>query len=238
MESLSPTEKRMAQRVIEGLIVALVAAAASTVATTKVLEERLGNIQRSLDRTDSRVEQLYRDLYRPSFRDQRLDRIHFEGSTMPNLFQLEPLLINRLRDQLPAEVAGDAVFVGSLANLVGREDVAGLCPAVFVSPGPGAVVQPGDDDAEPDDAITMESESWTVLVLVKFVRDSAAFEASFQQAGQLMGAVYSALHGWRAERSYKPMYYAGKQQPEPSERGVMEFAVEFTVVRAFGPDTV
>lgn len=145
-----------------------------------------------------------------------------------NFFELEPILIAALRAALPASVK-----VGSAASIVGRQDMAALCPAVFVLPG-DALAGPEDDDPDADDAITVEEGIWTAVVLDKFLRDTTTLDANFSAVGALMGLVYDTLHGLRAP-GHRTLTYAGRQQPAPTEHGVVEFAVDFTVVRAFEP---
>lgn len=152
-----------------------------------------------------------------------------------NLLDPERPLIDILRAALPPDVK-----VGSAANLVGRQNVAGLCPAVLVKPGPSSITEADSDPAE-EDAASVDEQLWTVLVLVQFIRDTETLDADFSEAGLLMGQVYNALQGirFRSERpddGFRTLTYAGQQEPAASENGVMEFAVDFSVVRAFNPD--
>jgi hypothetical protein len=156
---------------------------------------------------------------------------------MPNLFEAETAIIARLRELLPAEVDGFALRIGSMANLVGRTDLAGVTPGVFVMPGASDVNAGADGDPADADAITVEDQVWTVVALVRFVRDSTDFDESFITAGALMGLAYSALHGFTPGAGYRPMVFSGQQPPEVGERGIINFAIDFTVVRAFAPAT-
>lgn len=146
----------------------------------------------------------------------------------PNLFALETVLLDALRAALPANVQ-----VGSGANLVGRQNLAGLCPAVLVTPAE-SMVGGADDDPEEGDTVTVEDETWTVTALVEFVRDRRDLTANFQEAGELLGRAYSALQGLRAP-GYRTLVYTGRQPPAPTEQGVCECSIDFTVTRAFAP---
>lgn len=147
-----------------------------------------------------------------------------------NLLALEGVLIDVLRAALPSNVK-----VGSVANLVGRQSVTELCPAVLVKPGASSIVE-ADTDPAVGDAVTVEEQIWTVIVLVQFVRDTAGLNADFSAAGNLMAQIYSALQGLSIE-TCRTFTYAGQQEPVPTEQGVVEFAVDFSVVRAFDPET-
>lgn len=145
-----------------------------------------------------------------------------------NLFALEPVLLQALREVLPA-----GVRVGSGANLVGRTSLAGLCPAVLVTPMESAVSD-GDDDPAPGEAVTTEDETWTVTALVAFTRDADGLTSNFQQAGELLGRAYDALHGLGVP-GYRTLVYTGRQQPMPTVDGVCECSIDFNVIRAFAP---
>lgn len=145
-----------------------------------------------------------------------------------NLFALEPVLLDALRAALP-----DNVKVASGANLVGRQNLAGLCPAVLVTPAESSP-RGADDDPAADDALTVEEEVWTVTALVEFVRDRHGLTADFSEAGELLGRAYSALQGLSAD-SYRTLVYIGRQPPAPTAEGFCECSIDFTVTRAFAP---
>lgn len=150
-----------------------------------------------------------------------------------NLLALEQPLIDRLIDRLPVQWQGVNLLVGSLADVIGRQDLAELCPAVLVTPGTSTAL---DADGDPDagDGVTAEEQQWLVVALVQFVRGTQPL--TYASAGQLMAQVYRALHGWRPGPEYRPLKYEGQDAPAPAEKGVMQFAASFSVLRAFDPD--
>lgn len=136
-----------------------------------------------------------------------------------NLLDAEPLIVARLKAQVAS------VNVASSASIAGSTDIAGLANALFVTPGDSAV--PGEAGSGAGSA---EVETWLVVAVVKLVPSPVKLDADYQAAGALLGSVFNALAGWQPGAGFKPMRYAGREEPLVMP-GHAEFALRFTVHR-------
>jgi hypothetical protein len=140
---------------------------------------------------------------------------------MLNLLSAEPLILARLK----AQIAG--VTVASVASIAGVVDLAPLLPALFLQPGTA------EPTAESGAGLAQaEDELWTVVAAVKHIPDPVELKADYQAAGLLLGQAAGALAGWSPGSSFRPMRYAGRDEPA-IEPGHAEFPINFSVRRLF-----
>jgi len=135
-----------------------------------------------------------------------------------NMLPLEFLLIDRLQTEL-----GDLASVFSSAEVSQYVDVTEKCPAVFIQPGESTVTDHSDGGT-----FIAERQAWDIIVCVRQVRKTNGLSANYESAGQLMGAVHTALSGWRPP-AHAPMRYSGRQQYVP-QSGWVEFVMQFETV--------
>lgn len=138
-----------------------------------------------------------------------------------NLLDAEPLILARLA----AQVSG--VRVASAATIAGVVELAGLLPAVFVQPGGAEVVSvAGNGIAQ------AQEEIWLVVAVTPLLPDTTDLLGNYQAMGELLGKIVAALAGWQPSSAYRPLRYAGREDPV-IEAGQAEFPLRFTVRRIF-----
>lgn len=151
---------------------------------------------------------------------------------MDNLFAAEPLIIERLIAQVP-----ELETVGSYTLLATAQDLTPYCPAAFVGPGPGEVL-----DDTPKGLDPVESQGYTVLICVAHIRDPEDLATTATAAGALAAKVIIALSGWapgegRPGVPYKSgLRYLGHDEPY-YEPGWAEFPLNFrarAILRGIG----
>jgi len=138
-----------------------------------------------------------------------------------NALEEEQLLLARLKDQV------QNVSFASAASIAGTLDITALCPAAYLQPGESEVVSWSQDGIA-----QMEERTWLLVLTVKNVPDPKNLTADFQVAGDLMGKCVQALAGWKPASPFRPVRYAGREQPEVYA-GHAEFPLRFTVRRVF-----
>lgn len=111
---------------------------------------------------------------------------------MPAFMALEPLLVARLREQLPTNVM---VFTAS--ELAKIEAKAQYTPAVHV-------VNTGHDVSEANNLVEI-TEKWLTVIAVRHAGDTVGGQGARASAGPIMSAVWDALHGWKPGTDYKAM---------------------------------
>lgn len=141
-----------------------------------------------------------------------------------NLLDAEQAIINRLKDQIL-----DAKLVASTANIVGLlpDGITPFLPALFTQPGSAEVL-----DYAGNGLGTAEETEWIVVAAVKLLPDAANMASSYAPVGELLGNVATALAGWSPLPHYRPLRYAGRDEPEFSP-GYVEFALRFSARRLF-----
>lgn len=107
-----------------------------------------------------------------------------------NLFALEPLLVRRLTEALPAGV--QVLTAPYLEDLRDLEQYARRLPAVFV------MHLDGDPVAGPRPLTGLRlQQRWAVVVATHNRADLPSGAAARLQAGELAWGALNALHGWR-----------------------------------------
>lgn len=151
---------------------------------------------------------------------------------MDNLFAAEALIIERLIAQVP-----ELTTVGSFTLLAGAQDLTPYCPAAFVGPGSGEVL-----DDTPSGLDPIEGQTYTVLVCVSHIRDPDDVATTATVAGALAAKVIQSLSGWAPGAGspgvpYKAaLRYTGHDDPY-YEPGWAEFPLNFrarAVLRGIG----
>lgn len=138
-----------------------------------------------------------------------------------NLLEAEIPIIERLKLRLAAQ---PDVLVASVATIAGAVDPTTLVPCVYVQP--GAAKSP---DEKGNGRATLDAQQWTAYVMVKAVPDKRFQEATFQEAGLLLGSVYQALVGWAPAVGFKPFTYGERPLPV-IDRGIAVFPITFECV--------
>jgi hypothetical protein len=134
---------------------------------------------------------------------------------MQNLFDVEPLIIARIKDAVPG-----LRTVSSVSLLASTADIAALLPAAFVQPMDGTVKSSAA-------AHCMESQSWLVTVCVSNFRDTDT-ETTASKAGEHARNIIAALNGWPPKGTGKLMQYEGRSAPY-YEPGYGEFPLHFSI---------
>lgn len=140
-----------------------------------------------------------------------------------NLLDAEALLITRLKAQLTG-----IQTVASAASVAGAqpEDLTPLLPAFFTQPGAGEAVSDAGNGLA-----AQQEETWIVVGVFKLLPDQT-LAATYDTAGDWLGKAAQALAGWAPSASYRPMKYAGRDEPDYAP-GYVEFPLRFTVRRMF-----
>jgi len=139
-----------------------------------------------------------------------------------NLLDAEPLIVARLKAQLP-----EVKTIASAATIAGVVDIANLLDGVFVQPGPADVVSSaGNGIAQ------AEEEIWLVVAVTPLLPDTDTLAGDYQAMGALLGKIAEALAGWQPSSAYRPMRYLGREDPLV-EAGQAEFPLRFSVRRIF-----
>lgn len=129
-----------------------------------------------------------------------------------NLFAPEPLIIARLRSEIP-----ELQTVDSLAVLAGKKDITPLCPAVFVLPlGSEVLAQHG---VSTRDAFTYEVQRWQLVLCVAYRKETSLAV----QAGEF---IVQTLERWPPSGDWAPLRYASRDDPY-YEIGYGEFPLQF-----------
>jgi hypothetical protein len=105
-----------------------------------------------------------------------------------NLFSLEPLLITRIRDNMP-----ELKTVGSSSLVSQKQDIVTLCDGVFFIPGAG--------DATANSRAVLIDQQWDVIVAVKHSYDQNDIETLAKKGGDICGQVIKLLHDWKPSTS-------------------------------------
>jgi hypothetical protein len=114
------------------------------------------------------------------------------------------------------------VTIGSVASFAGALDPTRIVPLIWVQPAEGEAV-----DNRGQGRAALDLQRWTVFVATAAVPDKLYADASFQEAGELMGQVLTALIGWRPEQpGYSAFRYAGRPPPA-IELGWAAFPITF-----------
>lgn len=117
---------------------------------------------------------------------------------MDSLLILEPELLQRLKAELPAEMAG--VHVLAAADLDGVAEEKQITPAVHL-------IYQGFRPLEhrADKKMVRIEQTWLTVVAVRNVRNTRSGAAARSDAGPLAGAVLLALLGWQPPSAAKPL---------------------------------
>ena len=140
-----------------------------------------------------------------------------------DLLEAEPLLIARLKT-----ITGvTGLNVTSSASIVDvmPEALMPKLPLLALQPGAGEVT-----DYAGNGQAAAEVGEWIVVAVVKLIPDPVNLDVTYQAAaGSLIAKTLAALAGF-AMAGYRPMKYAGRDEPLFSP-GYVEFALRFTVQR-------
>lgn len=111
---------------------------------------------------------------------------------LENWLAAEALIIDRLKAKVP-----EAKLVQAMPEL-DIENVAQKCPALIV-------IYQGDrlSDSALDGQVMIAEQIWSVVVVVKNVKDIAQGAASRVEAGLLMTKAIKALSGWQPNADFK-----------------------------------
>ncbi len=136
------------------------------------------------------------------------------------MLSLEPLIINRILDQVPGFTT-----VGNASKLVGVRDIGALLPGCFVIPG-------GGDRSE--SALNIEDQEWDIIIIVPHQHEDSANGLTEEIAGAFMQGVLRALHNWQDSSASKGVFiYKGRNQPHYN-MGYAEFPMTFSTKSSLG----
>lgn len=133
---------------------------------------------------------------------------------MPNLFDIEPLIIARIKAAVP-----ELRTVDSVSLLASAGDIAQLLPAAFVQPMEGQATASIAANA-------MERQSWLITVCVSNFREAIGAATTASKAGEHVQKIIAALNGWAPHGVGKLMQYEGRSAPY-YEPGYGEFPLQF-----------
>lgn len=122
-----------------------------------------------------------------------------------SLLGLEPLIIDRLRTEVPD------IDIASVASIAGAMNLTKHMPFVVVTPAESDVVDSKSGRAG------VESQLWLVTLFHETMPDKRLKDAVFQDAGEALTRVFYALQGWVPAAGCKPLEYAGR--PEAHHAG-------------------
>lgn len=132
---------------------------------------------------------------------------------MTGLFDAGPQIVARIQER----VSG-LTTVALASSLAAVQDVAPLCPAVFVEPD-GADIQSLSED---EYALSVEHQQWRIVVCVTPLTDGT--ETPEGLAGPYLMSIYQALQGWRPLPELGRLRYALREKAY-LEIGYGEFPV-------------
>lgn len=146
-----------------------------------------------------------------------------------NLYGAMPLLVNRLRDQLPWKQADGVRTIDATDMLASNEDVTTYCPAVFVMPSPMDAQAQGNRGRQ-----VIDGQEYQVTVCVASIKNTNKPAAVDLAAGKIMFQVFQALAGY-AELGidYFPVEYTGRGAPLYGA-GYAEYPLFFKVNAVIG----
>lgn len=133
---------------------------------------------------------------------------------MPNLFDIEPLIIARIKAMIPG-----LRTVDSISLLASAGDVAQFLPAAFVQPMQGETKTYAASHVN-------ERQQWLITVCVENYRDSSGTQTTASKAGEHAHAIIAALNGWAPHGAGKQIQYEGRAAPY-YETGYGEFPLQF-----------
>ncbi len=141
-----------------------------------------------------------------------------------NFYAAEPLLIARLRDQLP----GSLKTIDSVDLLAGVENIAKYLDAVFVMPSPMDAV-----DSSEQGGVVVDKQDFQVTVCVQHIKDADNPAATDQAAGAIMFQVFKSLAGYALGPGFQAVRYDGRGAPFYG-RGYAEYPLYFSVTAVIG----
>lgn len=147
------------------------------------------------------------------------DQADFYGAEPAIIARLKAVLIDDADPPLVKKVASAAALAGSVS-------IAGICPCVFVSPGPTEAI---DTDVQ-DDGDAPETQTWRIVLVVAAVPDHSQFTTtSAQLDGGLMLKIKQALIGFKPFDRGVPLTYAGRPEPDLGDgmQGIARFFMDF-----------
>lgn len=115
-----------------------------------------------------------------------------------NALAIEVAIIERLRAQI------QDIEVGSVATIAGAMNITKHLPLIVVTPGESDVGDTRQGRA------SVESQLWIVTLFHEAVPDKRLKEAIFQDAGEALGRIYTALRGFKPEAAATPLEYSGR----------------------------
>lgn len=128
-----------------------------------------------------------------------------------NLFALEPLILQRLREH----VASDVV-VRSTADYQALLDAVQKSPALHLIYDSGQIVE-----TRPDGRTSITTQLWHVVCVVSNRRDSDAAMSARLEVGALAGQVMAALSGWKVEMMSAPLELASMPKARRNDSYLM-----------------
>ena len=141
-----------------------------------------------------------------------------------NFYAAEPLLIARLRDQLP----GSLKTIDSADLLAGVENIAKYLDAVFIMPSPMDAV-----DSSEQGGVVVDKQDFQVTVCVGHIKDVVNPAATDQAAGDIMFQAFKALAGFQPGAGFQEVRYIGRGAPYYG-RGYAEYPLYFSVTAVIG----
>lgn len=133
------------------------------------------------------------------------------------IFDAEPLLIDRIRSEVPAFKTVD-----SSSLIAASSSITSLLPAAFVEPAEGS------SDTQDGYGEIRAQQTWSVLVVVPHFKREAGDTSAARLAGPLALAVIRALQGWSPGDGFEPMLFTGHMDPVSSV-GWALFELRFTL---------
>lgn len=146
-----------------------------------------------------------------------------------NFYAAMPLLVERLRMELPYQQPDGIRTIDATDLLAGVRDTTKYCPAVFVMPSPMDAI-----DSSEQGGVVVDQQDYQITVCVANVHDKAKVAAIDIAAGSIMLTVFNALAGWDGlPDGFRAPQYRGRGAPYYAV-GYAEYPMFFSITAVIG----